>query len=47
MSPETGPGQNQKKTESKQVLEYKQESCTITLPWTLFMTGQKADWFIL
>ena len=24
-----------------------QESCTITLPWTLFMSGQKADWFIL
>ena len=44
MSHETGPGQNQKKTESKKVLEYK--SCTLTLPWTLFMTGQKADWFI-
>ena len=46
MSHETGPGLNQKKTESKKVLEYK-NSCTLTLPWTLFMTGQKADWFIL
>ena len=41
MSHETGPGQNQKNRVQESVRV--QESCTITLPWTLFMTGQKAD----
>ena len=46
MSHETGPGQNQKKNRVQESVRV-QESCTITLPWTLFMSGQKADWFIL
>ena len=45
MSHETGPGQNQKKQSPRKC--YSTRILYYNTSLTLFMTGQKADWFII